>query len=827
MRSLVSALVGVGLLMVAPTAQADPFTIDHLLRHEDIGAVSIDPTDRRVVIERLKPMDSAPTYAFGYYTAYLRTELLAIELDAPVGAHRLLDESEGEGHVVGAWSPSGDHLLIYRLRDQTWRAGVVTVATRTVQWLEGLTPELAVFGRVAHWRSDDELILIVRSEGDLPWHLRMPWQTTARLPELWANAQNGVRSSHVAVGSGEWRNVRDQSEPGRLVRVDVASGDVETLAVGAFYDLEVSPNGRFAAIGALEELTPVDPDAPIYQADIHQRRGLAIVDLETGARWDPCDTCDLAPNLLTWSETKDQLLVWWRDPQAEDPLGNGLSRIDPVGRTLETVRLYGLELHTLETGEQHRVVIADWLADAPVVYARQAAGRSDWYRLGENGAESLTEGLEAVSWRLAAVDRDALLIFADGGVWRVDGRGDPERLTPRSETVAPAGRDWQARGLRLHFNNAPRRNWAVATTRRGHVIQGGVAAEQPVTLGETRVGDVLTASRRAALRSTTSPHGVRTLQLDHSRHGVFDILILNAAYGGLRYARRQSVAHVGPRGEALTSWLYLPPAPQEAPPPLVVVVYPGAIWPEPNRWMEPGGQATVANAQVLANAGYAVLVPSLPRGHAGGQPAAGLAEEILAIVDVAAAGGEFDPERIALWGHSFGAYGAVVAATQSSRFRSIIAANGLYDMVRNWGEFTPHQRIIPRDGLSIAQRAGGIESGQGALGVPPWSDPERYVRNSPFFHADRIEAPVLLIAGDQDYVPLSHSEALFSALYRQGKDALLLSYFGEGHVLFSPGNIRHQYDEVFRWLDRTLRDRSSSPITDEPRNHPMIEPNSR
>jgi dipeptidyl aminopeptidase/acylaminoacyl peptidase len=47
-------------------------------------------------------------------------------------------------------------------------------------------------------------------------------------------------------------------------------------------------------------------------------------------------------------------------------------------------------------------------------------------------------------------------------------------------------------------------------------------------------------------------------------------------------------------------------------------------------------------------------------------------------------------------------------------------------------------------------------------------------------------------------------EEMFSALYRQGKDAKLLTFRGEGHVVLAPGNVRRLYAEGLKFLDDAL-----------------------
>ena len=89
-------------------------------------------------------------------------------------------------------------------------------------------------------------------------------------------------------------------------------------------------------------------------------------------------------------------------------------------------------------------------------------------------------------------------------------------------------------------------------------------------------------------------------------------------------------------------------------------------------------------------------------------------------------------------------------------------------------------------------------------GVTPWSNPEAYIRNSPIALADRIRTPVLLINTDMDNFAVSQFEAMFAALYRLKKVARFLTYWGEGHTLVSPANLRHEWESVIDWYDQHL-----------------------
>jgi dipeptidyl aminopeptidase/acylaminoacyl peptidase len=97
------------------------------------------------------------------------------------------------------------------------------------------------------------------------------------------------------------------------------------------------------------------------------------------------------------------------------------------------------------------------------------------------------------------------------------------------------------------------------------------------------------------------------------------------------------------------------------------------------------------------------------------------------------------------------------------------------------------------------------EAGQLRMGSPPWKDFYRYLRNSPLFYVDRIETPLMIIQGDLDYVAMQQGEQVFTALHRQNKRAMFVRYWGEGHVLESPANIRDLWGRIYGWFDQLLQ----------------------
>lgn len=289
--------------------------------------------------------------------------------------------------------------------------------------------------------------------------------------------------------------------------------------------------------------------------------------------------------------------------------------------------------------------------------------------------------------------------------------------------------------------------------------------------------------------------------------GVRPIIVLNRHMDGIDPARMRPIRHAGPDGSSLTSWLLLPPGKMDRSHlPLVVIPYPGQIFSTvPPIDQLVSGERFYANAQLLAARGFAVLLPSLPMPDQLPTQGYAFADALKPAISAALATGRCDATRIGLWGHSYGAYAVAMASAQSDQFRAVVASAGVYDLAGTVGTFGPGARVKPDHGIFVAASYAWAEGGQGRMGGPPWAQAGRYVANSPVYLADHIHAPMLIIGADRDYSPVGQAEELFSALFRQGKDAQLLTYWGEGHVIASPANVRDLYERVVDFLDVHLR----------------------
>ncbi len=191
-----------------------------------------------------------------------------------------------------------------------------------------------------------------------------------------------------------------------------------------------------------------------------------------------------------------------------------------------------------------------------------------------------------------------------------------------------------------------------------------------------------------------------------------------------------------------------------------------------------GGSPNAIPALVFISRGYAVLLPDLiigPEGE-GRNPAQDLVDMLLPQVYHAVDLGYCDVHRLALAGQSYGGYGTAAIISGTNLFRAAVALDGTYDLAGSYS-------WMSRSGTMVARL--WSEKGQGRMGTHPWGDLKRYIDNSPYYRADRINTPFLMLHGASDQTcPVEESRKMFSALDRLGKTAHLAVYEGEGHVIW-------------------------------------------
>jgi dipeptidyl aminopeptidase/acylaminoacyl peptidase len=256
----------------------------------------------------------------------------------------------------------------------------------------------------------------------------------------------------------------------------------------------------------------------------------------------------------------------------------------------------------------------------------------------------------------------------------------------------------------------------------------------------------------------------------------------------IRYQREDSVD--------MTATLYLPPGykVEDGPLPMLMWAYPqefksadaaGQVTDSPYRFVRIGSHSPL----MWLVHGYAVLDdPTMPVvGEGDEEPNDTYVEQLVssaqAAVDEVVGRGVADPDRIAIGGHSYGAFMAANLLAHSDIYRAGIARSGAYN------------RTLTPFGFQAEERSF-------------WEAPEVYFAMSPFMHAEKVNEPILLVHGEADNnsgtFPLQ-SKRFYSALKGHGATARLVMLPHESHGYRGRESVMHMLWEMTEWLDTYVK----------------------
>ena len=225
--------------------------------------------------------------------------------------------------------------------------------------------------------------------------------------------------------------------------------------------------------------------------------------------------------------------------------------------------------------------------------------------------------------------------------------------------------------------------------------------------------------------------------------------------------------------------------------PMVVVVHGGPAAAVTGRWG--GGWGPVG---LLSNLGYFVFQPN-PRGSFGqGEEFVqanrkdfgyGDLRDILAGVDSVAGKYSIDPERVGIFGWSYGGFMTMFAVTQTGRFRAAVAGAGIANWQSYYGENSIDEWMVPYFGATV------------------YDDPAVYAKSSAINYIKQAKTPTLVVVGDRDgECPAPQSFEFWHALKAQGTTTELVVYPNEGHGFADPEHRRDLAFRIAEWFERQM-----------------------
>jgi dipeptidyl aminopeptidase/acylaminoacyl peptidase len=233
--------------------------------------------------------------------------------------------------------------------------------------------------------------------------------------------------------------------------------------------------------------------------------------------------------------------------------------------------------------------------------------------------------------------------------------------------------------------------------------------------------------------------------------------------------------------------------------PMITYVYETRSW-AVHRYAVPS-ERNAYNPAVWTAQGYFVFQPDIV--YRERQPGVSAVEAIVPAVEKVLETGMIDPDRIGLIGHSWGGYQAAFVPTQTDMFAASVAGAPLTELISMY--------------LSIYWNTGDtdariFEISQGRMEVPPWEDLDAYMANSPVFHIQSLNTPMLVAFGDEDgAVDWHQGIVLYNAARRAGKDLVLLVYEGENHGLARKPNQIDYHRRINEWFAHYLKGEPAPP----------------
>jgi dipeptidyl aminopeptidase/acylaminoacyl peptidase len=262
----------------------------------------------------------------------------------------------------------------------------------------------------------------------------------------------------------------------------------------------------------------------------------------------------------------------------------------------------------------------------------------------------------------------------------------------------------------------------------------------------------------------------------------------------LRDITKEQIRYRRADGVELTGTLYLPAGyDPERDGPLPVL-----MWAYPQEFKSADAASQVTDSPYRFNRvsywgplpflarGFAVLDdPSMPIvGEGDDEPNDTYVEQLTAsaraAIDELARRGVGDPSRVAVGGHSYGAFMTANLLAHTRLFRAGIARSGAYNRTLTPFGFQSEERNY-------------------------WQAQKIYQEMSPFNYADRIKDPLLLIHGEEDNnsgtFPVQ-SERMFAAIKGLGGTARLVMLPRESHGYRARESILHMLAETDDWLQK-------------------------
>jgi dipeptidyl aminopeptidase/acylaminoacyl peptidase len=682
------------------------------------------------------------------------------------------------------WSPDGRKISFVNISDAKEDAGlslwIIDVATAQARRLPGIALN-GIFGSPCEWLSDSQNLACRTVPAD-----RGPAPTRSDIPTGPVVQENLGRVTPGATFEDLLKSPEDErifdyyaTSQVQLVRLDGAAKPLGKP--GVFEDATPSPDAGYVLL--LERRHPYTYLLPFERFP----ERASVVSIKTGAAKQLADTPleDNVPNIrdavpagprdYEWRSDAAASIFWVEagdggDPRKEAAVRDSLFLLDaPFEGAPRKFAELPVRYRRVAWGNEHLALVEErrWkdrkrviLAIAPSAPAApiklfEGSSEDRYHDPGEPLQESNPQGKPIIQ---TTPDGKGIYLKGQGA----SPEGDKPFLSVMSAANGETKRLWQSAAP--YFDIAQ----AVVDPAAGTILIRRESQEQNPNYFIQKTG-------------AGSPE---------------QVTFFPNPYGSGALPKKQVLHYKRSDGVDLSANLYLPPGykPAEGPLPTLMEAYPTEY-----KTKAAAGQVSGSPYQFaflnwgspvpFATQGYAVLenaaIPIIGENNA--EPNDTYVEQLVAsakaAIDEGVRLGVVDRSRVAVMGHSYGAFMTANLLAHSDLFKAGVARSGAYNRTLTPFGFQNEERTY-------------------------WQAPEVYYKMSPFSFADKIKTPILLIHGEADNnsgtFPIQ-SERLFSALKGHGATVRFVLLPLESHGYAGRESVLHMFWEMDNWLNTYVK----------------------
>jgi dipeptidyl aminopeptidase/acylaminoacyl peptidase len=720
---------------------------------------------------RFNPRTNGPSR--GRYATALRLKGL------PDGAERAVGGMPAEVKIrFAGWAPDARHIFFVNVSDAPGDEGLSLWIVDVERAQARRVPDLAlngVLGKPCEWIGDESLICkaVPKGRGATPVRGEVPpgpvvQENLGRVTpgptfeDLLKNPVDEVIFDYYAIS--------------QVVVVSLEGKIVPVGKPGVIESASASPDGRYALLDERHH-----PYTYLLPYQMFPER-ITVVDLKSGNSKQLADKPleDTVPNIhdavpagpreYEWRSDSPSTVFWAEaadggDPNKEAPVRDKLFTLDaPFDGSARKVAELPLRFENVTWGNGKVAIVeeARWKDRKRIMMEISPAGAGAEVKLFEGSFEDHYHDPGRPFEVMNAAGKLVVRMTAEGsGVYLHAEGASPEGDQPFVAVMSLA-------------NGEVKRVWQSAAPY----------FETPLA--------VLDANAPVILIRRESPEmSPNYFAKNVAKNSLEQVTKFPNPYGDAALPKKQVLKYMRADGVELSANLYLPPGYKMGDGPLPALM---EAYPTEYKTKAAAGQINGSPYEFtflywgspvpFATQGYAVLenatIPIVGEGTA--EPNDTYVEQLVAsakaAIDEAVRLGVVDRNRVAVMGHSYGAFMTANLLAHSNLFKAGIARSGAYNRTLTPFGFQNEDRTY-------------------------WQAPEVYYKMSPFSYADKIKTPILLIHGEADNNPGTfpiQSERLFSAIKGAGGTVRFVLLPLESHGYAGRESVMHMFWEMNQWL---------------------------